>query len=81
MSDDTNKFKNLIREIHSDLVDFHRGDSDEMYYEFALEIEHEMTRLKPSQYEEFLNLAKAKGYSPSEDYEKFMDYVPEWMEQ
>jgi len=80
MSDDKEKFKDLIRDIHSDLVDFHRGDSDEMYYQFALNIEDEMTKLKPSQYEEFFNLAKAKGYSPSEDYEKFMDYVPEWVE-
>lgn len=79
--DNAKGFKNKISEIYSDLFDSHRGDSDEMYYQFALQIEYEMTKLKPSQYEEFLNLAKDKGYSPSEDYEKFMNYIPEWMEE
>ena len=40
----------------------HYGNSDSFLYEFSVAVENEMEDMKPSQCDDFIKLAKAKGY-------------------
>lgn len=68
MVNDKNNFEKTLSSIRSGIMENY-GNSDSFLYEFALAVENEMSDFKPSQCEEFISLAKVKGYVPSKTLE------------
>jgi len=64
MVNDKNSFEEKLSSIRSGIME-HYGTSDSFLYEFAVAVENEMEDIKSSQCDEFINIAKQKGYVPS----------------
>ncbi len=65
---DANEFDAKLSSIRTGIME-HYGNSDAFLYEFAVAVENEMEDFKPSQCDEFIKLAKQKGYVPSKTLE------------
>ena len=76
MVNDKNIFEEKLSSIRSGIME-HYGNSDAFLYEFAVAVENEMKDFKPSQCEEFIKLAKQKGYVSSKFLEGFAIENPE----
>lgn len=68
MSDDTEKFKQRVDELWRSAIEYSNGIYEKAEYEYSESIDNELQKLKPSQYEEFMSIAKEGGeYIPDED--------------
>jgi len=76
MSKETDKFETKLSVLRMGIME-HYGNSDSFLYEFALAVENEMEDIKPSQCDDFMIIAKAKGYVPSNNLEDFAIEYPE----